>query len=176
MKQILMFLLLAFPLAALAQDPKATDLRSILVGELRSTHNHAEWFVPIDVAVSGVTAEQAAWTDGKGNHSIGQLTYHLLFWNRRALAEFKGENPGKFGGNNDETFTNFTAAQWAATVQQLDQIMSEWEKAVQTADDQKLQKEASTIAHIATHNAYHIGQIVFVRKEQGIWDASKGVK
>jgi hypothetical protein len=24
-------------------------------------------------------------------HSVGQLTNHLLFWNRRELAKFKGE-------------------------------------------------------------------------------------
>jgi hypothetical protein len=32
------------------------------------------------------------------------------------------------------------------------------------------------IAHIGAHNAYHIGQIVFVRKEQGSLDPAKGVK
>jgi hypothetical protein len=39
-----------------------------------------------------------------------------------------------------------------------------------------LKKEASTIAHIASHNAYHVGEIVYVRREQGSWDPSKGVK
>ena len=31
-------------------------------------------------------------------------------------------------------------------------------------------------AHIGVHNAYHIGQMVYVRKEQGSWDPEKGVK
>jgi len=35
---------------------------------------------------------------------------------------------------------------------------------------------ASTIAHIGAHNAYHIGQIIYVRKLQGSWDPEKGVK
>jgi uncharacterized damage-inducible protein DinB len=54
--------------------------------------------------------------------------------------------------------------------------MTEWEKAVEAADDGKLAKNASLIAHVGAHNAYHIGQIVFVRKEQGSWDPEKGVK
>jgi hypothetical protein len=29
---------------------------------------------------------------------------------------------------------------------------------------------------VGAHNAYHIGEIVMVRKEQGSWDPSKGVK
>jgi hypothetical protein len=34
----------------------------------------------------------------------------------------------------------------------------------------------SEIAHIGTHNAYHIGRIVYVRKEQGSWNPENGVK
>jgi len=176
MKTILTLLLVSLSLTTFAEDQKPTTLRGVLLEQLRTTHDQKDWFVSIKEAVDGVTAEQANWTDGKGNHSVGQLTYHLLFWNRRALAEFKGEDPGKFSGNNDETFSNFDSKQWSATVQQLNDVMSEWEKVVQSADDVKLQKGASTIAHIGTHNAYHIGQIVFVRKEQGSWNADKGVK
>ena len=44
------------------------------------------------------------------------------------------------------------------------------------ASDADLAAHASTIAHVGTHNAYHLGEIVYVRKMQGSWDASKGVK
>lgn len=50
------------------------------------------------------------------------------------------------------------------------------EKAVESADETKLKNEASRIAHVGAHNAYHLGQIIYVRKEQGSWDPSKGVK
>jgi uncharacterized damage-inducible protein DinB len=178
MKTITMLFLLSMAVTAYAQESQShpTDLRSVLLEQLQTTHNKKDWYVPVNVAVEGLTADQAKWTDAKGNHSIGQLTYHLLYWDRRALAEFKGENPGKFDGNNDATFTNFDAAQWAATVKELDEVLTEWEKAVQSADEEKLKKNASVIAHIGAHNAYHIGEIVYVRKEQGSWDASKGVK
>ena len=51
---------------------------------------------------------------------INRNGYHLVFWNQRALQNFRGEKPAKFGGNNDETFDNFDAKQWKDTVQQLD--------------------------------------------------------
>jgi hypothetical protein len=54
--------------------------------------------------------------------------------------------------------------------------MTDWEQAVEAADDAKIALWASTIAHIGTHNAYHIGQMVYVRKLQGVWDPDKGVK
>ena len=99
----------------------------------------------IDGAVEGLTAEQASWKDGSGNHSVGQLTNHLLFWNRRELAKFKGEPEEKYNGNNDETFNNFDAKKWNDTVKQLDDIMSQLEKLVETADEKKLESWASEI-------------------------------
>ncbi|MBZ5721945.1 MAG: DinB family protein [Acidobacteriia bacterium] len=178
MKSIVAFLVLTLSLFAQAQDKdqKPVTLRSILLEQLRTTHNNKDWFVDANTAVSGITAEQASWKDSAGNHSVGQLANHLVFWNQRALAEFKGETPAKFSGNNDETFNAFDAKKWAATVQQLDQVMTDWEKAVEAADEKKLESAASTIAHVGTHNAYHIGQIVIIRKEQGSWDPEKGVK
>ena len=67
-------------------------------------------------------------------------------------------------------------AQWDDLVKKLDQVMIDWEKAVETADDQKLAANASLIAKVGAHNAYHIGQILYVRKLQGVWDPNKGVK
>jgi uncharacterized damage-inducible protein DinB len=171
-----LLLLLASPVLLQAQDKKPTNLRDVLLAELRSTHNSEEWFVPANIAVKGLTPEQAKWTDGKGNHSVGQLAYHLVFWNRQSLARLKGETPEKFGGNNDETFNNFDSKTWNDTVQQLDQVLSDLEKWVESADEAKLKESAQTLTHISTHNAYHIGQIIYVRKEQGSWDPKNGVK
>ena len=178
MKHLLFLLLLAAPFQTFGQEKPKTPatLKSILLEQLRTTHNVEDWFVPINVALQGVTAEQAKWTPGPGGHSVGQLANHLLFWDTDALARFKGETPPKFSGNNDETFNTFDSKQWAATVKQLDEVLTEWENAVQAADDTKLAAWASTIAHVGTHNAYHVGQMVYVRKLQGSWDPGKGVK
>ena len=173
-----LLLLLAVPVRAplQAQNKKPTTLREVLLAELRSTHTEAERFVPANVAVKGLTAEQASWTDGKGNHSVGQLAYHLWFWDTQSLARFKGEKPPTFSGNNDETFNDYNAAQWDELQKKLNQVLADWEKAVESADDQKLAANASLIAHVGAHNAYHLGQIIYVRKLQGAWDPAKGVK
>jgi len=175
-KRFPIFLLLLLAVSVHAQDKKLTNLRDVLLAELRSTHNKEEWFVPANIAVQGLTAEQAKWTDGKGNASVGQLAYHLVFWNRQSLARLKGETPQKFSGNNDETFNNFDSKTWTDTVQQLDQVLTDLEKWAETVDEAKLKDSAQTLTHISTHNAYHIGQIIYVRKEQGSWDPKNGVK
>ena len=177
MRRLILVLLFAVSLNAVAQNKKPpTDLRGVLLEQLRTTHNEADWFVPAKTAVDGLTAEQAKWTPGKGDHSVGQLAYHIWFWDARALADFKGEKNPAFTGNNDETFDNFTSAQWDDLVKKLDQVLADWEAAVQSADDQKLAEKASLVAHVGAHNAYHIGQIIYVRKLQGSWNPDKGVK
>jgi hypothetical protein len=178
MKALLTIVFLSVALGANAQSktPPPTTLRGVLLEQLRTTHNNEDWFVPVNVAVAGLTAQQANWSPGHGGHSVGQLAYHLWFWNSRELAQFKGEKAAAFDGNNDETFNNFNAAQWTDLVKKLDKVMSDWEAAVEAASDQKVAANASLIAHIGTHNAYHVGQILYVRKLQGAWDPSKGVK
>jgi DinB family protein len=165
--------------------PPAPTLRSILLAQLRSTHNKAEWFVPVNTAIAGLTPEQARWipkSEGGANnpapadHSVGMLAYHLLFWNSEQLAKFKGEKGAPIPGDNTETFNKFDATNWPATVAQLDTVLTELEKVVETASDAQLAKWAPDIAHIGTHNAYHTGQIIYVRKLQGTWDPNKGVK
>ncbi len=179
MRHISALILLAASLPLFAQGqkpPEKPTLKSILLEQLRSTHNRAEWFVPANTAVAGLTAEQANWTDGKGNHSVGQLVNHLIFWDRRNLEKFEGKPVEKYNGNNDETFTSFDSKQWSTAVKQLDEVMTEWENAVASAEEGKLQASYSMIAHVGTHNAYHIGQIIYVRKEQGSWNPANGVK
>jgi DinB superfamily len=177
MKPLILALALVFTMNAGAQTPKpAPTLKSILLDQLHSTHDKSDWFVCANVAVANLTPEQANWSDGKGNHSVGQLTYHLLFWNSRSLATFQGHPLPNFRGENTETFDKFDAKSWNDTVNKLNQVMTDLEKVVANASDAQLAEWAPTIANIATHNAYHIGEIVMVRKEQGVWDASKGVK
>jgi uncharacterized damage-inducible protein DinB len=176
MGPVVLSVLLAVSASASAPADPPSTLRGVLLEQLQTTHDKKDWFAPASAAVDGLTAEQAAWRDGKGNHSVGQLAAHLVFWNRQQLAKFKGEPPPAFSGDNNETFNSFDAAKWTATVRDLDDVMKAWEQAVQSADDAKLQKWASTIAHIGAHNAYHIGQMIYIRRLQGSWDPEKGVK
>ncbi|HEY4011067.1 MAG TPA: DinB family protein [Acidobacteriaceae bacterium] len=170
-------------------QPKATDLRSVLLEQLHSTHDKAEWFVPLDTAVAGLTPAQARWVPTAGGvhakagqmHSVAQLVAHLIYWNERSLAQLKGEKPATYSGNNEDTFVGYdvnqiTPAEWTALVARMDRVLSGYEQFVQTATDTKLTASATRLAHVGTHNAYHTGEIVYVRKLQGSWNPDKGVK
>lgn len=159
-----------------AQNDSTPTLKSILLEQLKTTHNEKDWFVPPTIAIAGLTAKQANWKDSSGNHSIAQLITHLIFWNKQLLDKFEGIKPDAFDGNNKETFTEVNEGTWNATVQKLDSVLTAWEIAVKNADEMKLKKWYYNIAHIGTHNAYHTGQILYIRKMKGWWDDNNGVK
>jgi len=174
MRKFLIAISLGISLLAQAQPPQtAPTLKTVLLQELRETHNEKAWFVSEKEAVAGLTPEQAAWSDGK-NHSVGQLVQHLNFWNASNLVRLK-QQPAPKVTNNDTTFA-FDPKQWDAALKEFDRVMTELEQFVQSADDATLAKIAPTIARIAQHNAYHIGEMVTSRKKQGTWNPETGVK
>lgn len=174
MRTWMMVFVLGMSVVAVGQEAKPpATLKSTLLQELRETHNQKNWFVSEKEAAGGLTGEQAAASDGKV-HSVGQLVQHLNYWNAIVLAGFKNEKK-KATSDNNETF-NFDPKQWDATQKQYDEIMTEMEKIVESADDAKLAKIAPTVARVAQHNAYHIGEMVTVRKMQGTWNPETGVK
>ena len=176
MKQILLIACIATAVSAASQNNTPPTLKSILLEQLKTTHNVKDWFVPVNIAIDGLTAQQANWKDSTNNHSIAQLTTHLIFWNEQMLAKFKGEKPEAFSGNNKETFTPVTDKTWPEAVKKLDAILTEWEKLVSAAEESKLREWYSQVAHIGTHNAYHTGQILYIRKMKGWWNDDNGVK
>jgi uncharacterized damage-inducible protein DinB len=176
MRALALMVVLSQSVLAAEGTAKPATLRSSLLEQLRTTHDQQDWFVPVKPAIEGVTAAQAVWKPQGGDHSIGQLANHLLFWNSQNLAKFKGVAAPKFDGNNDETFNAFDQAKWDQVRKDLDRVLTELEKLVASADEKTLQSWAPTLGRIATHNAYHTGQILVLRKMQGAWDPAKGVK
>jgi len=163
--------------AAQTPPPAPPTLKSILLSQLKTTHDQQDWFVPASKSVAGLTAEQAAWKDGNANHSIAQLVQHLVFWNQSQLATWKGQKPPAYSGKNDETFgNNLDKAAWESAVRQLDAVLADMEKWIESSDEAGLRRQADNIAHVSAHNAYHTGQILYIRKQQGSWDPEKGVK
>lgn len=165
---------LGLSVLTMAQQPKEpATLKSILLQELRETHNEKNWFVSEKEATAGLSGEQAAASDGK-NHSVGQLVAHLNFWNAQSLAKFKDEKTTDPSDNND-TF-KFDPKEWEAAQKKFDEIMTQLEQVVQSADEAKLAKIAPRMARVAQHNAYHIAEMVTLRKAQGNWNPENGVK
>ena len=178
LRSLAVLVLAAAPLFAqdAEQKPKPVDMRTLLLQELHETHNKKNWFVSVKDATAGLTADQTTFTQGKGNHTVGQLLYHITFWNSEVLKQLQGEKTNDANVNNDDTFTKYDPKNWDATLKQFDDDMTAMEKIVESADDAKLAKIAPVISRVAEHNAYHTGEMVVIRKLQGSWNPEQGVK
>jgi hypothetical protein len=176
--KILFCFILLFGLISISksQTDKTLTLKEVLLNQLKTTHNKEDWFAPLNIAIEGLTPDQANWKEKGADHSIAELTTHLIFWNEDQLDKFLDQTRPAFSGNNNETFSSVDKDSWASTVKKADSVFIKWENAIAAADDKKLQAWYEIIANINTHNAYHTGQIVFIRKLQGSWNPAKGVK
>jgi hypothetical protein len=82
MKRVVFLLFLSLPAGVFAQSKQPpTTLHGVLLEQLHTTHDEEDWFVPAQIAVAGLTAEQAKWMPPGGGHSVGQLAYHIC-WTR----------------------------------------------------------------------------------------------
>ena len=158
--------------------------KEIILEQMAACHNKKNWFVPLSDAISGLTAEQASWNGNAEGHSVVQIVNHLTFWNGRWLVRFRGGTPEQMEGENSATFSG-SEEEWEDSVKKLDKIFTLWEEALKKTEETKLQGEAfkdfgdswySVLTQITIHNAYHIGQIVTLRKQQGSWNPEIGVK
>lgn len=140
-----------------------------------------EWFASMDHALQGVTATEASWTSSGINNSIWQIVNHLIFWNEDVIHRINGtENPHK-AKDNEETFGSQGDPEdevgWAQTVQVLNEVINKLKSVIEDLDDEKLKSpyaanSSSTerlLSNIMMHDAYHIGQIVLLRKLQSSW-------
>ena len=176
--KLAVLLLLAVSLAT-AQDQKAqkpTTLKAVLLEQLKTTHNVKDWFVPANVAVEGLTADQANWKDKSGNHSVGQLAYHLVFWNSARARKIQRRAREQIQRRQRRNIRQLRRPEMGRHRQATRRRHDRMGKSRRMRRRRKIKEWASDIAHIGTHNAYHIGQIVYVRKEQGTWNPEKGVK
>jgi uncharacterized damage-inducible protein DinB len=152
--------------------------KELFLDQFDACYDTENWFVPLTEALEGLTAEQVNWNDGSSNHSILQLVHHLIFWNERYLFRFKKMPlPEMEKSDNDPTF-EIDLKDWDKTLEKLNEVFTGLREAFKNASEEKLNSSPfedsddpwySVIANINIHNAYHIGQIVFIRKLQGSW-------
>jgi len=156
--------------------------KEFLLTQIRACHNQDGWFAPLNVTLRELTADLAVQHSRQSTNSIIGIVHHLVFYNELYLQRFKEGSVPKIVASIAETFEYNHSGEievvWDELRQRLDSLFDQWEEAIFKGDDAKLDSQTpdsdelwwSSLAHLAIHNAYHIGQIVYIRKEQGLWE------
>ncbi|MFP7200971.1 DinB family protein [Lysinibacillus halotolerans] len=157
------------------------DVRTLLLQQWASCLDKEDWFPPLEKVLENITFEQAKWKTSNGEmNSIWEIVCHLLFYEKRFLMRFLGETANEpKAENNDSTFRlpTETLENWEKTKQEYFYVHRELEKLLATSELEDLYRQVPGEEHslvielksLAMHNAYHIGQIVFLSKMQAAW-------
>jgi uncharacterized damage-inducible protein DinB len=139
--------------------------------------------IPIARALPDITAELAGKRTGEAPYTIYQLLKHMSYWQSFLLTFLEGGKPvlpshvmeswpSEERPENDE--------EWAAIVQHF---LNGVDKACQIAREAQLDEKiehfptetkAGILRNIASHNSYHLGEIVLLRRINGAWPPPGG--
>jgi len=156
--------------------------KEFILDQLEVCRNVESWIQPLSVALENLSLEDVSWRQNDFTHTIGEIVYHLYFYNERWLRRFNGEIPTEVIESNASTFRemeNLTKKDWQSLVKRLDENLANWQQAIKEADESKLYEQIPNfpvdgiwwraLSNLCTHNAYHIGQILYIRKALGSW-------
>lgn len=157
-------------------------INHLLQTHLEETFTRERWHPPLATAVWGLTAEQAAWKPAPERHSIWQIVRHLIHWKRGVLQALGGDAPD-FERMTAEDWPEVTGDQatWEADVRALHDIYAEFRQRLEALGEEGLQRAvrsymqsaepvvvARRLLGVFTHDAYHSGQIQYLRALQGV--------
>ncbi|MHA6529375.1 DinB family protein [Paenibacillus sp. BAC0078] len=151
------------------------DAYEVLTDQLLANANDPSWYMPFAEAVKDLSEEEATWTASEDSSSIAGLVHHLLYWNETWQTRYTAADVAAVPAvsDNADTFTVPHGLSWNELITRLTEVLLRWEQLLTQeqldtavkgfpADSRWWQ----VIANVATHNAYHIGQIVYIRKLQ----------
>lgn len=157
-------------------------VKDLLINHLEYTFEKEAWHPPLAIAVKELTAEQAAWKPSPERHSIWQIVRHILHWKRGVLQALDGDPPDyETLEKPDWQEATGDQAAWEADVRALQESYTDFHMRLDALDDEGVQKAlrayqqspqptvvAKRLLWVFTHDAYHAGQIQYLRALQGI--------
>ncbi len=157
------------------------DLRDTVLAVLK-TFDTAGWHTGLGQALEGISSSQALWRPAEGQHCIWDHVNHVTVWAEELSRTLTGRPrrpelysslepgwppPGEAGGDGA----------WQAAVDKLRAAHEGLVKTVAGLTDENLAQpsskgapRAAMIIGCANHYSYHGGQIILLRRLQGLWE------
>ncbi|MBV6521892.1 MAG: hypothetical protein MNPFHGCM_02036 [Gemmatimonadaceae bacterium] len=153
-----------------------------IVDQLQRMHGGGAWHGPsMREALAGVSFDLATQRLGHAGHSIFDLLHHIAAWTGEVHERLKGRAPQlPDDGDFPDRRVPPTEADWIALRQHAEARQAELiadlelldaarlQDAVSTAGTASERRTLATVLHgLVQHNAYHIGQIILIRRALG---------
>lgn len=145
-----------------------------LVHELRSLYKGKPWLdVTLEGSIKNISAKDAASRPIQNGNSIWTIVNHLVFWHCAVTGRLM--NPDKIfvaEGKDFLPIADVTEAAWQKTNENLQTSLEETARAILNFDEKKWDEVCpgkqttfyENAIGIIEHDAYHLGQIVLLKK------------
>lgn len=152
------------------------DLNGVVARTMRFGYDRGAWHPTLVQALDGLSAEQAAWKPAPGNNSIHDIVRHLTLWKHMVLDGMDGRGADFAGyAARDWPGTETTEQSWRDDLAALHEVSDTLLERVAALDPHHLGAAPGEggvplvwkLLNMATHDAYHAGQIRHLRVLQG---------
>jgi uncharacterized damage-inducible protein DinB len=155
----------------------------VLSDQLLANANDPSWYIPFSDSVENLSEEQAFWKPNEDCNSIGEIVQHLLYWNQTWQTRYQKchVNAVPSIGNNNKSFIIPENHTFNDLKKRLLEVLLRWQGLL---TEEKVESDVNgfpeqvkwweILGNASTHNAYHIGQIIYIRKLQNSWKIDAG--
>lgn len=152
--------------------------KDVLADQLLANANDPSWYAPFSESVKNLSEEEAFWKPNENSNSIAEIVQHLLYWNQTWQTRYQKSHVNAVPsiGNNDKSFIIPEHQTFTDLKKQLLEVLLQWQGLL---TEEKVESEVNgfpehvewweVLGNVSTHNAYHIGQIIYIRKLQNSW-------
>lgn len=154
-------------------------VKDVLADQLLANANDRSWYLPFTASVEHLTEIDAFWKPNKDCHSIAEIVQHLLYWNETWQTRYKESNVQAVLplNNNNESFIIPDNQSFKYLKERLLLVLLQWQDLLTVKQMEsdvcgfpEIVKWWQVLGNVTTHNAYHIGQIIYIRKLQKSWN------
>jgi uncharacterized damage-inducible protein DinB len=155
----------------------------VLSDQLLANANDPCWYIPFSDSVENLSEEQAFWKPNEDCNSIAEIVQHLLYWNQTWQTRYQKchVNAVPSIGNNNKSFIIPENHTFNDLKKLLLEVLLRWQGLL---TEEKVESDVNgfpeqvkwweILGNASTHNAYHIGQIIYIRKLQNSWKIDAG--
>jgi uncharacterized damage-inducible protein DinB len=152
--------------------------KDVLSDQLLANANDPSWYLPFSDSVENLSEEDAFWKPDKDCNSIAEIVQHLLYWNETWQTRYQKSHVDAVPsiGNNNKSFIIPEDKNFNELKERLVEVLLQWQDLL---NEEKVESEVNgypvnvkwweILGNVSTHNAYHIGQIIYIRKLQKSW-------
>lgn len=148
------------------------EAKTILLDQFLANANDRSWYISFHEVVEGLSEAEAFWKPDPSSHSMAEIVQHLIYWNEIWQIRYR-ENQVKATSqtNNANTFLVKDEVTFYELKEKLFHILLQWQELIE--EEQLLSivngypvkaEWGAILSNAATHNAYHIGQLAYLRK------------